>query len=88
MCNQPILHQPNYFKCFYLLTNASTYGVGAILCQKENEDPKIKLHIITFYSMMFTAIEHNYDIYKRKFLAILKLLIKSKLHVLGTKESV
>src|SRR5260370_2253837 len=33
MCQKPVLLQPNFAKRFYLQTDASAYGVGAILSQ-------------------------------------------------------
>src|SRR5258708_38660518 len=31
MCRKPILIQPDFEHCFYLQTNASTYGIEAVL---------------------------------------------------------
>ena len=33
MCCKPVLRQPNFTKRFYLQTDTSAYGVGAILLQ-------------------------------------------------------
>ena len=66
----------------------STYGYRAILCQKANEDPKIKLHVVASHSRTFMPTERNYDIYEWEFLAILKALNKFKLHVLGMEKPV
>ena len=71
MCKKPVLQQPDFTKPFYVLTDASAYGVGAILSQEgesailqiETPHKKPKLHPIAYYSAMFTKTECNYDIY-------------------------
>jgi len=56
--------------------------MGAVLSQKgEHSTPtlskhsKPKLHLVTYYSAMFTPTKHNYDIYKRELLAVMKSLV-------------
>ena len=39
MCSKPVLQQPNFNKKFYVQTDASAYGVGAILSQEGGPDP-------------------------------------------------
>ena len=48
-------------------TNASNYALAAILSivNKDNE-----VHLVTFHSHTFTAVELNYDIYNKELLAI------------------
>jgi hypothetical protein len=69
MINKPVLRQPDSTKPFFLLTDASAYGMGAILSQEggsmtSNPGQKPKLHPIAYYSATFTQMECNYDIYK------------------------
>jgi hypothetical protein len=69
MINKPVLQQPDFTKPFFLLTDASAYGVGAILSQEggfstPNLNQKPKLHPVAYYSATFTQTECNYDIYK------------------------
>ena len=75
--------QPDYGKQFYLQTDALVYSVGAVLLQEGKARPsqtsngwtyKPELHPITYYSAMFTPTEHNYDIYERELLAVMKAL--------------
>ena len=75
--------QPNYGRRFYLQTNVSVYGMGAVLSQEGKARPsqtlngwthKPKLHPIAYYSATFTPTERNYDIYKRELLAVMKAL--------------
>ena len=99
MCCGPVLTQPNFSKRFYLQTDASAYGVGAILSQ-EGENPntsprsllnptrrlKPKLHPIAYYSATFTPTERNYDIYERELLAVMKSLAHWRPYLGWTKE--
>ncbi len=86
MCSRPVLTQPNFSKPFFLQTDTSAYGVGAILSQEGEHhavaSQKPKLHPIAYYSATFTPTERNYDIYERELLAIMKALTHWR-HYLG-----
>ena len=82
MCHGPVLQQPNFEKKFYLQANASLYDVGTVLLQEGNhltpslvKQQKPILHPIVYYLATFTQAKCNYDIYKRKLLAMMKALI-------------
>ena len=81
MCIGPVLYQPDFNKRFYLQANTSLYGVGAVFSQEGNhitptlaKQHKIILHLIAYYSAIFTQTERNYDIYERELLAVMKAL--------------
>jgi hypothetical protein len=75
MINKPVLQQPDFTKPFFVLTDVSAYGVGAILSQKGGSiGQKPKLHPVTYYSATFTEMECNYDIYDQELLAIMKAI--------------
>jgi hypothetical protein len=79
MINKPVLQQPDFTKPFFLLTDASAYGMGAILLQEggssnSNINQKPKLHPVTYYSATFTETECNYDIYEQELLAFIKAI--------------
>ncbi len=89
MCQKPVLLQPDFMKCFYLQTDASAYGVGAILSQAAGDcniaptkNSKPKLHPLAYYSVTFLPAERNYDIYERELLAMMKALAHWR-HYLG-----
>ena len=91
MCRKPILRQPNYDDPFFLLTDASAYGVGAVLSQEGETNPCSKkpfLHPIAYYSSTFIPAERNYDIYERELLAVLKSLEHWRPHLAATEKPV
>ena len=84
MCMKPILQQSNYTKAFFLATDTSAYGVGTILSQEGELNPRTQkpmLCPVTYYSSMFTPTERNYNIYEREFLGVLKALKCFRPHV-------
>jgi RNase H-like domain found in reverse transcriptase/Reverse transcriptase (RNA-dependent DNA polymerase) len=92
MINKPVLQQPDFTKPFFLLTDTSAYGVGAILSQEggssltPNPSQKPKLHPLAYYSATFTQTERNYDIYERELLAIIKAISHWQSYLIWTKE--
>ena len=81
MCRAPVLRQPDFQKKFYLQTDASAYGVGAVLSQEgDTTTPSLAkfkkpvTHPVAFFSATFTPTERNYDIYERELLAVMKAL--------------
>jgi len=95
MCDKPMLRQPNFAKPFYVLTDASAYGVGTILSQEgetntlhiKTPHKKPKLHPVVYYSATFTETEHNYDIYDRELLAIMKAITHWRPYLIWTESS-
>ncbi len=91
MCQEPILYQPNYSNPFFLATDALAYSMRAILLQKGETNPRTKnltQHPIVYYSSTFILAEWNYDIYKRKLLAVLKSLEHWRPHLVATETPV
>jgi RNase H-like domain found in reverse transcriptase/Integrase zinc binding domain len=91
MVNKPVLWQPDFTKPFFLLTDASAYGMGAILSQEgrvthSNTTQKPKLHPVTYYSATFTETERNYNIYEWEILAIMKAITHWWPYLIWTKE--
>jgi len=89
MCEKPVLQQPDFDKTFYLQTDASAYGVGAVLSQEgeaSSTHHKPKRHPIAYYSATFTPTEQNYDIYEREFLGVKKALDHWRPYLIWTKQ--
>ena len=92
MCKAPVLLQPDFNKKFYLQTDASAYGVGAVLSQEGNVTPSLAahkkpiLHPIAYFSATFTPTERNYDIYERELLAVMKALAHWRPYLGWTKH--
>jgi hypothetical protein len=91
MCTKPILRQTDYSKPFFLTTDTSAYGVGAVLLQEGELNPRTKKptqHPIAYYSATFSPVERNYDIYERELLAIMKALEHWRPHLATTDTPV
>jgi hypothetical protein len=91
MCRKPILQQPDYNDPFFLATDTSAYGVGAVLSQEGETNPRTKKliqHPIAYYSSTFIPAERNYDIYERELLAVLKSLENWRPHLAATETPV
>jgi hypothetical protein len=92
MCCSPVLTQPNFNKHFFLQTDASAYGVGAVLSQEGKTSPTLAkrskpvIHPTAYYFATFTPTERNYDIYERELLAIMKSLAHWRPYLGWTKE--
>jgi hypothetical protein len=95
MCSAPVLIQPDFNKKFFLQTDASLYGIGAVLSQEggpSNLTPSLAkrtippLHPVAYYSNTFTPTERNYDIYERELLAVIKSLVHWRQYLGWTKE--
>src|SRR5579863_8916734 len=90
MCSKPVLKQPDFTKKFFVHSDASVYGVGAILSQEgepsTSNPSKPRLHPIAYYSATFTPTERNYDIYECELLAILKAITHWRPYLIWTIE--
>ena len=72
----PILAYVNYKKPFPLQTDASDFGLGAVLYQRDDNDHK---RAIAFASRSLSNTEKNYPVHKLEFLA-LKWVITDRFH--------
>ena len=72
----PILACANYKKPFQLQTDASDLGLGAVLCQKDDEGQQ---RLIAYAGRSLSHTEQNYPAHKLEFL-VLKWAITDRFH--------
>ena len=77
----PVLVYPDFEKTFYVTTDASTEGLGAILTQIHQG----KHRPIAFYSRALNNAEKKYHIYELEALAVKAALQKFRFYLLGYK---
>jgi len=81
----PILVLPDQGSRFRLETDASGYATGAILSQLRDDD---KWHLVSFMSKSLSPAEHNYAIYDKELLLVIRGLEEWR-HILeGTKHTI
>jgi hypothetical protein len=88
MVSKPVLRQPDFDKVFYLQTDASKYGVGAVLSQDEGTratTPR-RCHPVAYYSATFSPTEQNYDAHDLEFLGVIKAIDHWRPYLIWTKE--
>jgi hypothetical protein len=80
MCNQPILMNPDPSKMFYLQTDTSSTGAGAVLTQEVEGSKKRKP--VAYFSCTFSPAESNYNIYEKEFLVVIKAIENWRAHLI------
>jgi hypothetical protein len=88
MISKPVLCQPDFSKTFYLQTDTSKYGVGAVLSQDEGTQPVTprKRHLVAYYSATFSPTKQNYDAHDLEFLGVMKSIDHWRPYLIWTKE--
>ena len=66
LCTEPVLIAPDFKKPFLIVTDASDFAVGAILCQEKLE----KEQVIAYASRVLKAAELKYSTYEKELLAV------------------
>ena len=80
LTSTPVLSSPNFEKMFILQTDASNYGVGAVLSQADAEGLD---HPITFFSQKLLDREQKYSTIEKECLAIKLAVDAFQVYLLG-----
>jgi len=88
MVSKLVLQQPDFSKVFYLQTDTSKYGVGAVLSQNKGPQPTTlrKCHPVAYYSATFSPTEQNYDAHDLKFLGVIKAIDHWRPYLIWTQK--
>ena len=80
LVESPILCCPDFSQPFEIHTDASAYGIGAVLMQVQNGEPRV----IAYASKSLTKPEQNYSATERECLAVVWGIEKYRPYVEGT----
>ena len=80
MLSPPILSFPSRTGKFILYTDASDFAIGSVLCQLQDDKPKI----IAFASRKLSESERRYGITKKEMLAVVFSVRQFKHYLGGT----
>lgn len=84
IASAPVLASPNFDEPFYIQTDASDVGLGAVLFQKLNGSE----HPIAFASRTLTTAERKYSATERELLGVIFGIEKYRGYIEGTKFTV
>ena len=79
---KPVLGLPDFTKPFRLSTDASNFGISAILSQTDEEGKE--LYVIGYRSRALTGAEENYSTIEKEKLTIISELKKFVYYLMGT----
>jgi predicted aspartyl protease len=82
LSQKPILVYPNFNAPFILSTDASQFGIGAVLSQKDEHERE---HPIHYASRSLNTAERNYSTIERELLAIVYAVDKFRYYLYGKK---
>ena len=75
----PVLRIPDFEQTFYLKTDASNRGIGAVLMQEDNN----VRHLVMYLSKNLNVAEESYSAIEKECLAIIKSVQKLREYLLG-----
>ena len=75
------MHHPDFLKVFYLRTDASNHGIGAILMQETNNE----LFTVSFASKKLSIGEQKYSTTEKVYLAMIWAVKKFRNYLHGSE---
>lgn len=90
MTSKPVLQHPDFDRRFYLFTDASDVGIGAVLTQRGDQETNTAqvYSPVYFGSRTLNDAERRYSTYEREFLAIVYFVNFFRLYLLGREFDV
>jgi hypothetical protein len=83
LIKEPILRHPNFNKEFYIQTDASDLGLGAVLLQYGTNNESDILFPLAYASRSLNSAEHNYATIEKECIGIVFALEKFKYIIFG-----
>lgn len=84
----PVLAIPNLEAPYFVVTDASGYGIGAVLLQEDLTKPDKPKRPIAFHSARLSSAEQNYPVGEQELLAVVSALKKWRCYLEGAKGGV
>ena len=84
----PVLAMPNFEAPFIVVTDASGFGVGAILMQPDESLPGTPRRPLAFYSAKLSSAQRNYPVGEQELLAVIMALRQWRCYLEGAKGGV
>src|SRR6266702_1111113 len=85
VCSEPVLLMPKLESPFKMEVDASSFAIGATLSQ---QDELQRWHPVAYYLETLSEAEHNYDIYDRELLALVKSLRQWRTYLAGAPHQI
>ena len=88
LVSSPVLKYPDFSKQFFIETDASNSGIGAVLSQEYEIDLQVQKLPVAFASRLLKPAEKNYSTTDKESLAIIWAVKNFKLYIYGMKFTI